>query len=87
MKHTRLPEQKCENCGYEMDCATGAFGDRTPKPKDITLCLNCGEAYEFNDDLTHRRLSQDDVKELPFDLQTQLMQVRLGIMRVKVGRN
>jgi|SRR5277367_1643086 len=47
-----LPEDFCPTCRYRTDSATCAKNSRLrPKPGDLTVCLNCGEVLEFQNDM------------------------------------
>jgi hypothetical protein len=44
-----IPEYKCLTCHYKMDSTSGAFEDILPKKGDITVCLKCGTAGQFDE--------------------------------------
>lgn len=49
-------------CHAKLDAVGAPFDGQPPKPGDVTLCMHCGEAYAFENDLTIRHLSEDEVK-------------------------
>lgn len=61
-----LPISKCPVCGYKMDSATCVGDERAmPRPNEISLCLKCGEVMAFNDDLSLRQASLNDLIDVP----------------------
>lgn len=63
MSITVTPQHTCK-CGKKMDRASGITGDRGPKSGDISVCLRCGNINIFNEDLTLRDLTMDELLEL-----------------------
>lgn len=60
-----LPMSTCPTCGYQVDAATHPVNDKAvPKPGDLSLCMKCGELMTFNDDMTLRLSSIEDVMGL-----------------------
>ena len=62
MKPTQIPEQRCWLCGYKMNRTSEAFGDRTPKAGDVSICLSCGAIQVFTEDL-RLRVPTDEERE------------------------
>ena len=59
---SRLPKSTCPYCGYEMDAATHATsGEATPHPDDIGICLECGGAMVYQEDMRLRVLTSTEV--------------------------
>ena len=44
----QLPEVKCVVCGHPLDAATCLEGDHRPAVGDVSMCVECGEVYEFD---------------------------------------
>jgi hypothetical protein len=66
-KSTRTPESICPSCGKVFDVATDVTSDEGPSPGDISICLHCGHLMAFNDDLTVRELTSDEMHEVAGD--------------------
>lgn len=47
----RHKEDHCPHCGYKVDSVTRMGHVEKPKPGDISICLNCGEFGQFNEQL------------------------------------
>lgn len=61
----RLIESRCPACNYELDAATVTHGeDKLPCEGDASICLNCGQVLKYQADLTLRKASAADVREL-----------------------
>jgi hypothetical protein len=59
----RLPPQPCPNCGKTLDAA-GSFAEGiTPDPGDLTICLYCGHFMAFDDDLSFRELTPEEMNK------------------------
>lgn len=52
----------CPWCGYMSDAASSAdwSSDVTPKPGDVSLCLECAGVMVFTPDLATRKANGDD---------------------------
>lgn len=59
-----VPASPCGHCGRVMDGASSATG-ATAKPGDITVCIRCGGANTFLDDLTLSKLTEEQVEAHP----------------------
>ena len=83
MKSYQTPANICPHCGYRSDRASGAFDDLPsgPKPGNVSLCLNCGKAAIFTDNLSLRKPTAPEKAELSQDpriLEAQI--VRSGVI-------
>jgi len=58
---------KCLACGVQVDAVTAAFGDHTPTPGDMTLCLYCGHIMAFANDLRLRELTDAEAHAIAGD--------------------
>ena len=76
---TRIPECRCLNCGYKMDSAGGANTEAAAEPGCICLCIACGAVMVFDDDLTLRGMTLEEMDELTNDAET--MQFLAGQVR------
>ena len=60
-----LVESRCPQCDYTLTGATIIEGeDQKPEPGDSSVCLNCGQILTYEADLTLRKASIDEVREL-----------------------
>lgn len=71
-----MPKDRCPVCAHGFDDATDAFGNRRPKPGDLSMCIQCGSFLEFRFDLTTRELTLADVAVLPDEVRIKLQRVR-----------
>jgi hypothetical protein len=67
MKTTRYPPVPCVNCGKLVDSASALDGDHTPKPGDVTICLDCRHLMVFADDMTLRNPTDEEIVEIAGD--------------------
>lgn len=83
---TRIPPHDCPACGYRsIDRTTSASGDdHQPKGGDVTLCVRCGHALLFNDDLTVRPPTLDEQRDIDSDI--DVAWARVTIQRTNRGR-
>ncbi len=54
----------CPTCGYRMDAATATRGKARPRPGDFSLCLYCGQALRFDEQLEPVLAVEADMLEL-----------------------
>ena len=81
-----VPTKKtaCPCCGYVIDCA--ACPERPgakPRPGDLSLCLGCAEVLAFNQDMTLREATIEDLMQLSPQQQAELGRAQKFIRTVK----
>ena len=64
MTSFEIPVQNCPHCGYRVDMTTEAFGDRTPKPNDVSICIACGKVAVFTSDMRQRLPTPEEQQTL-----------------------
>lgn len=62
LEHTEHKATICPGCGAKLDCSTHPKG--APSPGDLSLCLKCGQPLTYEDDLSLRALSTQDIAAL-----------------------
>jgi len=63
-----LIESRCPLCNYKLTGATILSGDDdVPHEGDISVCLNCGQILTYQADLTVRKVTGQEVRELMDD--------------------
>ena len=58
-----IPKYKC-SCGYEIDATQQAGGNAKPSKGDYSLCLKCARVSIFNQDLTQREPTNEELVEI-----------------------
>jgi hypothetical protein len=67
----RLPESRCLECGSKLNASATREGlSPRPNPGDVTVCLKCGAAMVFGDDLRLRGFTDAEAAELVEDPET-----------------
>lgn len=56
----RMPLSSCVECGKELDGASALGPDASPSPGDVTLCIHCGSASIFTEELLLRRPTAEE---------------------------
>jgi hypothetical protein len=66
---TRTKLNACPHCGKTIDSAStpDRGSDYKPEPGDASLCFGCGEWCMFQDDLTLRKPSEEELIEIGLD--------------------
>jgi hypothetical protein len=65
----RMPDQnRCSKCGHNLTASEAVPGQPPgrplgPSPGDNTLCIACGHTMAYNDDLTLRELTEEEMAE------------------------
>jgi hypothetical protein len=68
MTSTKTPVCACLSCGKVFDMATDMTSDDAPSSSgDVTICLYCGHLMAFNDDLTVRELTPQEMHAVAGD--------------------
>lgn len=60
-------EDKCLNCGYQLNAATCTDGHSSPEPGDVTVCIECVHIMAFDNDLSLRQLTDDEMIQIAGD--------------------
>ena len=83
---TRTPKQPCPACGTLLDSASDMESDAVPEPNDVSVCLRCGVPLVFNQDMSLRRMTTDEVDELAEKDPEALHDLRRNIQAVMALR-
>ncbi len=76
----KVPPSTCPTCKYVNDAATYLQDESAqPKPGDFSVCLHCGEILIFNDDLTTRGVTLDDLVDLSPEFHTELNRMQRAV--------
>jgi DNA-directed RNA polymerase subunit RPC12/RpoP len=74
---TGTPNNLCPHCGHHIEAAT-SFEGKTPTPDTaVSLCISCGSILRFNQDLTVRLASVDEIEDLMSDATARRVVQRL----------
>ncbi|MBN1625009.1 MAG: hypothetical protein JW944_00680 [Deltaproteobacteria bacterium] len=86
MKTTRLDEFKCPWCGYALDAVSNADINEnfSPKPGDLSICINCGGWLEFADDMKLIKPSPGNIAALPIDTTESLVNLTENIKKANI---
>lgn len=87
MKTINTPESFCPSCGKRFDQASSAFGESTPKPDDITICIRCGQVMLFNLDMTVRLPDEDELADLDAATLEEISEAQVAIRKVHAANN
>ncbi len=62
----RTENSKCPQCGYTLDAhdCTDPVESRAPKKDDISICIKCASYNMFNEDLTLRVMTEEDINNI-----------------------
>ncbi len=84
IKTFKLEQFKCPYCGTNLNAAAGVGEcDRPPQPGDITICIKCGEVYEFGENLEGVVPSQE--KQIEYMSIPEVNKIRMALALVKKG--
>jgi hypothetical protein len=60
--HGHVKNTHCPTCNSKLSAATGILDDEwVARPKDMSICINCGEILTFTDDLDLRLADLNDM--------------------------
>lgn len=77
------PHARCPWCRTKLDAASDPVGDATPKPGDLSVCINCAAMLTFGDDLKLRALSAKEIAALPIDTARELVRYAMAVRTLK----
>lgn len=75
------PKCFCPKCGYKFDRASKVYGEGTPKPGDITLCLKCGHVMVFGPGMVVREPTSEEQASIAQD--ERITRARSAIQKLK----
>ncbi len=71
-----------------MDAASDPTDDdAVPEPGDVTICIGCGYLMTFNDDLTFRELTEEELLEVPLDQISHLQRALKTLINTPIGES
>lgn len=83
----KVPVSVCVSCGESNDSFTSVKADDArPKSGDISICLYCGHVAIYDDNLTLRELTDDEMYEIaghPILLRAQAVSAMYREMKEK----
>jgi hypothetical protein len=60
-----LVESRCPQCDYKLNAATKLAGEEgKPEEGDNCVCLNCGQVLTYQADLTLRKATAYEIRDL-----------------------
>lgn len=76
----------CPKCGKKLDGATS--GDNPdeeimPQKYDLSICLYCVAVLQYEEDLSLRELSDDELGKLPSEAFAEIMMVKASVVQFK----
>jgi len=72
MTITRLPQDRCPVCEKDLDATTSIDHDSKPTTGDITVCLYCASFLMFNNNLTLRLITEQEMGD-PSDTNREIL--------------
>ena len=78
---TKMGNDNCPCCGTLLDAATpvnNKDGNIAPRPKDISICIKCGEILYYSDDMKLEKLPKILFDEM--DIEDQLLLNRAKVL-------
>lgn len=64
LQEHEIKQTRCPICGKKLECATNFFGENAPKPGDATICIRCGHAAIFDDELGLRPATPEEQEQI-----------------------
>jgi hypothetical protein len=80
----RLPTV-CPNCGKVLDAVTGVDHENAPVAGSVTICINCSGLSVFQDDLTLREPTPEEMADLMAQPEVQRVLMALGKYRARLS--
>lgn len=77
------PDARCPYCNAEINRATSASGAEAPSPGDLSLCVYCQGLSVFSDDLTFRKITDEERASIDEETQGILNDVCHTLNRIK----
>lgn len=85
-KSLLVKQSACVNCGKTLDaaCEVSEDGkDHGPSPGAITICVYCGHFMAFDDDMSVRELTDEEMLEIGGDRRVIAISQALAKARAK----
>lgn len=79
---TVTPECKCPYCGHKFDRAGDPTGDKMPHAEDFSICIECAGWLVFNEDLTVRAISAEEIAGMKVEERAELERVTATVRKL-----
>jgi rubredoxin len=80
----KVPEAKCPACGHIFNAASAVhMHGRSPKPGDLSVCIECARPLCFAADLSLRLLKREELAGLDADVLEGLARVIVAVRAVR----
>lgn len=76
MRMSRVPQSTCPVCGTLLNAASFFTGESSPRPGDLSVCIECTAILVFQADLTVQGISEEELESLPPELHVELIRMR-----------
>jgi hypothetical protein len=73
----------CPTCGHKLDAATGLDHDHKPSPGDLSVCIQCGEILEFDEEIKLILISEGTIEKLDLETMEDLVRTRDAIKALR----
>jgi len=78
-------EAPCPSCGAGL-VHTHSVSTHPAEPGNFTVCIKCGAANRFNEEMQLEPVSDAEVEELPPDVRAHLQDLQAMVRHVKLSR-
>ncbi len=88
-KNPKLAASVCPVCKVKLDAAMEtSCADETiqPRPDDYTVCAYCASFLVYENDMSLRVLTQDEIGDMPSDIRSMLTQARKCVEELRDSR-
>lgn len=77
----------CPGCRTVLDCSTPVGETMRVEPGAVSICAYCGAVGVFNEDLTLRAMTPEEVLEAPPEFLRKVAHIRQVIRTVRAQKN
>jgi len=82
----RVPLQRCPTCDTLLDAATSVNHTHDAKPKDATVCINCGNILQFDGEMNLKVVDVNELKAQPPEVLQAIFEVQQAVFQRIIER-
>lgn len=79
----QMPQQKCPCCGDIMNFAAHSSLRRELKANDYAICSHCRAFLRFDENMTIRELTQEEIVDMPANIRSAMVRAREHLREMK----
>lgn len=83
----QTPKAACPACETMLSAGAGGTPIRGPQPGDMNICIHCGAVLNYENDMSLRLLSREEIDALDHEMRNQVLVISREIKHARSHLN